>query len=267
MTSKINIPILFESDDFLAVNKPAGLIVHHDGRTKEPALVDWIVEKYPELKDVGEPMGQDKEYGIKNMETEEDSDFIPDSTFKIPNSIAILRPGIVHRIDRDTSGVLLIAKNQHAFGYLKKQFQKRAIRKIYHAFVYGELKQDHGWIERPIGRSKNDFRRWTAERGVRGEMREARTFYAVLERKHGLTFVEVQPKTGRTHQIRVHFKAISHPVVCDKLYAPRRECLLGFGRTALHARSIAFTDLGGKKITVEAPYPEDFIEAIKQFKV
>lgn len=237
----MQIPILFESKDYLVLNKPAGLVVHADGRTAEPTLTDWILEKYPELKSVGEPL-------------------------LLSNGKTILRPGIVHRIDRETSGVIVVAKNDHAFGFLKKQFKKREVRKIYHVFVYGEMKQSDGWIDRPIGRSKNDFRRYTAERGVRGEIREALTYYRVLEKRNGITFAEIQPKTGRTHQIRVHLKAIGYPVVADTLYAPKKDPVLGFTRTALHARSIEFRDLENKVVKVEAPYPEDFERGIQEFK-
>ncbi len=236
-----SIEVLYEDSDCLVINKPAGLVVHPDGRTKEPALTDWILEKYPEIKNVGEPLT------LQNGET-------------------IFRPGIVHRLDRETSGALIIAKTQEMFLRLKKQFQEKEISKIYHAFVYGRVKNDEGIIDRRIGRSKNDFRQWSAQRGAKGEMREAVTEYRVLERGKDVSLVEVTPKTGRTHQIRVHFKAINYPVVCDKLYAPKRECLLGFGRTALHSRSLEFSLLDGKRVKVEAPYPKDFNGAIEVFK-
>jgi 23S rRNA pseudouridine1911/1915/1917 synthase len=234
-----DITILFEDNDIVAINKPAGLVVHADGKTKEPALTDWIMKKYPEALHVGEPIV------TSAGET-------------------ILRPGIVHRIDRETSGVLLIAKNAAAFIHLKTQFQEREVAKKYNAFVYGEMKQDEGVIDRPIGRSKNDFRKWTAQRGARGTMRDAVTEYTVLARGKGATFVEARPKTGRTHQIRVHFKAINYPVVGDSLYAENKPAILGFERLALHARSIEFVSIKGKKITVEAPLPSDFEWAQKE---
>lgn len=233
--------ILYEDNDIVAINKPAGLVVHYDGKTKEDSVSSWVAENYPEVSDVGEPI-------------------------ILSNGQKIIRPGIVHRIDRETSGVLLVAKNKEAFFFLKKQFQEHKISKTYHAFVYGKIdlpKKETAIINRPIGRSKNDFRKWTAERGARGEMRESVTEYKVLNFCDQYSFVEVYPKTGRTHQIRVHFKAINHPVVCDRLYAPKRESILGFERLALHASSIQFeTILGGKK-TIEAPFPKDFVEAMK----
>lgn len=229
--------ILYEDEDILAINKPAGLVVHSDGRTKEKTVADWFVSKYPEAALVGEPME------LKNGET-------------------VTRPGIVHRIDRDTSGVLLLAKSHAGHALLKEQFQDRAIDKVYHAFLYGSLKDDHGTINLPITKSATDFRKWSANRGGRGEARDAVTYYQVLKRTPEVTLVEAKPKTGRTHQIRVHFKAMQRPVVGDQLYAKGKPGLLGFKRLALHARSATFTNHAGKKITVVAPYPEDFKHAM-----
>jgi len=200
--------------------------------------VDWVLKKYPKIKDVGEPG-------------------------RAANGETIFRPGIVHRLDRETSGVMLIAKTLKSFENLKKQFQNHTIKKIYHAFVFGEVKLDSGTVDRPIGRSSKDFRRWSAQRGARGEMREAVTDYKVLSRGKGYSFVEVSPKTGRTHQIRVHFKAINYPLVADSLYGPKKENTLGFQRLALHSCQITFSDIKGKNHTITAPYPEDFAGAIK----
>lgn len=229
--------ILYEDSDVLAINKPAGLVVHSDGKTDEPNLVDWLLLKYPEMKNVGEPG--------RNAKGEE-----------------VLRSGIVHRLDRDTSGVMLVAKNQESFMNLKSQFQNHEVKKTYQAFLIGELKTDERVIDRPIGRSSKDFRMWSAQRGARGELREAVTEYKVLNRKDGYTLVEVSPKTGRTHQIRVHFKAISYPLVGDPLYAPTTDNKLGFERTALHSYRVTFRGLDGEARTVTAPYPEDFSSAV-----
>jgi 23S rRNA pseudouridine1911/1915/1917 synthase len=233
----MEIPIIFENDEVLVVDKPAGLVVHSDGKTKEPNLTDWVVEKYPMVVDVGEPAVYDGK--------------------------EIARPGIVHRLDRETSGVIMLAKTQESFENLKKQFQDREMEKTYNAFVYGSVKNEEDTIDRPIGKSKSDFRKWSAQRGARGVMREAVTDYKVLEKNKDFSYVEVSPKTGRTHQIRVHFKAINYPVVCDKLYAPKRDCALGFDRLALHAKSITFSLLNGESVTVEADLPKDFQEAVK----
>lgn len=233
--------ILYENEDVVAVNKPAGLIVHGDGKTVEPTLVDWILKKYPEIKEVGE-------HG------------------RAANGETIIRSGIVHRLDRDTSGVILVAKTQKSFENLKKQFQNHEIKKIYHAFVVGQMKNLEGTIDRPIGRSNKDFRMWSAQRGARGEMREAVTNYKVITKTPEYSFVEIYPKTGRTHQIRVHFKAISYPLVCDSLYSPKHKNTLGFERLALHSYEVTFTDLDGEIHTVTAPYPNDFEQAIKSLQ-
>lgn len=263
-----SVPILYEDADVLVINKPAGLVVHSDGRTKEPTVVDWILAHRPHIKGVGD----DKEFRIKNIEygKKQDNSSAPNSKFHVPDS-ATLRPGIVHRLDRETSGALLIAKNQTAFARLKKQFQRQQVHKIYHAFVYGSVKHKEGIIDRPIARSGSNSILWSSTRGKKGEEREAVTEYGVISRfkdKTGLgfSFLELRPHTGRTHQIRVHLKAINYPVVCDKLYAPNKPCALGFNRLALHSRSLYFTLPSGKAIMIEAPYPADFKEALKIFK-
>lgn len=142
------------------------------------------------------------------------------------------------------------------------------MQKTYHAFVYGIVKEDDAIIDRPIARSRKDFRKWSAQRGARGDVREAVTEYRVLSRLENerATFVEALPKTGRTHQIRVHFKAINHPVVCDSLYAPKGQPILGFKRLALHARSLEFTNIDGQHIKVEAPYPNDFKHVVASLR-
>jgi 23S rRNA pseudouridine1911/1915/1917 synthase len=248
----MNIETLYEDDDILVVNKPAGLVVHPDGRTQEPSVSEWFAERYPESRDVGEHIEK-------------------------TSGEVIERHGVVHRIDRDTSGILLLAKTREGYECLKEQFKNREVEKAYHAFVYGSVKDDRGTINLPIGRSSGDFRKWKAatlslllgKGKVRGEVREAITYYEVLKRSPdnspagGWTFVEAKPKTGRTHQIRVHFQAIHHPVVADALYAASKPKLLGFERLALHARKIGFKNVQGEKIEVEAPYPEDFQKALK----
>jgi len=233
---------LKETNNLLFINKPSGLVVHPDGRTKEETLCDWILENYPEVKGVGEPL------------------ILSDGT-------VVDKPGIVHRLDRDTSGVMVIAKTQEAFLHLKEQFKNHSVKKEYHAFVYGHLKEDEGTIDRPIGKSKKDFRQWSAQRGARGMMRSAVTNFKVIERGESdgerVTLVAVMPETGRTHQIRVHMKAINHPLVSDTLYAPKRPSVLGFTRTALHAVSLTVSDIDGESISVQAPYSPDFESALK----
>jgi 23S rRNA pseudouridine1911/1915/1917 synthase len=235
----MEVPIIYEDTDVVVVNKPAGIVVHGDGRTVEPTLVDWIKNRYPALEGVGEPM-------------------------TLSNGSVIDRPGIVHRLDRETSGVLVVAKSAEAFAYLKEQFQGRHITKQYNAFVYGSLPQREGVIDLPIGKSRGDFRRWSAQQGTRGVLREAVTAYSVVREGTHASFIDVEPKTGRTHQIRVHFKAINHPVVCDQLYATGRPCLFGFERLALHARLLRLTLPGGVVLAAEAPLPDDFERALQE---
>lgn len=242
----MQIPILYEDDEVIAVNKPAGLVVHPDGRTKEPTLADWLLENYPSVRGVGE-------------------------TIPLTNGGVIEKWGIVHRIDRDTSGVLLIAKTQESFLSLKSQFQARTIKKSYRTFAQGIFKEKNGTIDKKIGRSTSDFRKWSAEYGARGELREAVTDYRVIgEGEAGgtkLSYLEVNPHTGRTHQIRVHLKAVGHPILCDKLYAPKSSCLLGFGRTALHAYSVSFKGMNKVVHTVEATLPEDFVKGLAELGI
>jgi 23S rRNA pseudouridine1911/1915/1917 synthase len=237
----MDIPVLYEDASILALNKPAGLIVHGDGKRSEPTLVDFVIARYPRVKGVGEMM------------------VAPDGT-------TIDRSGVVHRIDRETSGVILFAKTQEAFLYLKRQFQSRQVKKRYHAFIWGTMRDVRGTIDRPIGRSPRDVRKWSAGRGARGEMRPAITRWRVMSVGGGISFIEALPVTGRTHQIRVHFLAVNHPIVGDSLYAPARESALGFSRLALHARGIMFRISGGREVMVEAPYPDDFAKGIEAHK-
>ncbi len=233
--------ILYEDNEVVAINKPSGLVVHSDGKTEEKTLVDWLIQKYPEIKEVGE-------------------------SGRTSTGDIVLRSGIVHRLDRETSGVMVVAKTEESFQNLKKQFQNHKIKKTYNAFVWGEMKNDEGVINRPISRSGKDFRMWTAQRGGRGLEREAETYYKVLNKKRGYSFVEVRPKTGRTHQIRVHLKAINHPLVADKLYGPKKENDLGFTRLALHSKTLIFKTAMGEEITVFAPYPDDFNTGISMLQ-
>lgn len=232
----MKIKSIFEDKDVLVIDKPSGISVHPDGRTKEKTITDWILKNYPKMKDVGEPM------------------FFEEKEIK--------RPGVVHRLDKDTSGVLVLAKNKKMYEFLKNQFQNREIKKVYNAIVSGWVKNDRGIINKTIGRSPNDFRKKLAGRGARGELRESITEYRVLKRfKIGVnkfTSLEVRPKTGRTHQIRVHMKFINHPVVCDSLYNAGGLCPKGIPRMALHARSITFKNLKEEIEKIESPLPKEF---------
>jgi len=252
MNTKPFITILFENEDIVAINKPAGIMVHGDGKSPEYTIADWMLETYPASRSVGEPI-------------------MLRTTVAGPNSSTsvIMRPGIVHRLDKETSGVMLLAKTQQGFEHLKQQFKNRTIAKTYRAFVYNNIKEDALTIQLSIGRSSKDVRRWSAGKDARGELREALTNLRVLGRGQAdgehVTFIQADPKTGRTHQIRVHAKAIDRPLVGDALYAPGRKPVLGFKRLALHAVRIAFDDLTGERIEVEAPYPDDFKQAVERF--
>lgn len=231
----------------IAIDKPSGVSVHQDGKSKEETISDWFIKKYPKSKDVGESI------------------FVDGKEIK--------KPGIVHRLDKETSGVLLLVKNQKTFEFLKNQFSNREIKKTYNAIVSGFVKDDRGTIRKEIGRSPNDFRKRLAGRGARGELREAITEYSVLKRfesetENGIslskfTYLEVRPKTGRTHQIRVHMKFINHPVVGDTLYNPKQTFIKGLHRLALHARKIEFKNLKGEILKIEATLPKEFEKVIK----
>ncbi|OGI74598.1 hypothetical protein A2737_01560 [Candidatus Nomurabacteria bacterium RIFCSPHIGHO2_01_FULL_41_71] len=241
----MRIKILYEDANILAIDKPSGILVNKIEKEKEKSVFDYFLKKYPKLE-------------------------------------------LAHRLDKETSGVMILAKNQKAHEFLKKQFKDRQIKKIYNAIVSGYVKNDHGIINKSIGRSPRDFRRRLAGRGARGEMREAITEYKVLKRfkascvqnfsrftlkgsdtdknfEHTapFTFLEVRPKTGRTHQIRVHMKYLNHPVVCDSLYNPNGLCPKNISRLALHAKSIEFRNLSGKIIKVESPLPKEFNSLIR----
>lgn len=236
-----NIKKIYEDDEVVAINKPSGILVHADGVLKNKTVTDWVLANYPEAINVGE------EAMLKNGEV-------------------IKRPGIVHRLDKDTSGALLICKTEKAYEYFKELFQNKNIKKEYHALVYGVVKNDSGIIDKPIGRHPADFRRRLAEEGARGELREAITKYEVIKRGKEASFIHAYPLTGRTHQIRVHLKSINHPVVCDSLYAPKGACLFGINRLALHAYKITWKNMAGAEQTAVAPYPEDFRGALSEFE-
>ncbi len=243
----ITTPVIYEDEHVLVLNKPAGISVHGNGKTKEYTVADWILKKYPNLASVGEAQGGE--------------DDIP-------------RPGIVHRLDKETSGVLVVAKDQPAYVFLKKQFAGRTAAKTYRAFAYGTFKEKRGIINKPIGRSAGAFAGRAAGERARGLVRDAVTVYKVIRagkdakargETRAISYLELFPKTGRTHQIRVHLTAVQHPVICDSLYAPRRETALGFTRLALHAYSLEINlpYKGGRKVFT-APLPKDFLTAEKR---
>ena len=223
--------VLYEDAHIVAIDKPAGLVVHQGVGTEE-TLVDWILERYPEMREVGE------------------------------SDCQLLRPGMVHRLDKETSGVMVLARQQEVFTTLKKHFQKGKVEKEYHAFVYGEPRVARGTVSLSIGKSRSDFRRFSV-RHTRGMLREARTEYVVVGScTVGASFVRFYPKTGRTHQIRVHAESMHTPIVGDSLYAASQQPMLGFSRLALHSRRISLqTHWYDETLHLVAPHPPDFLEA------
>ena len=230
------VEIIFENEDFLAINKPAGLLVHPTNISEEKTLVDWIAEKYPEIIGVGDA----------SSESEQE----------------ILRPGIVHRLDRDTSGIMLIAKNNDTFFYLKNLFQEKKIKKNYSALVFGNFSEKSGVIDKPIGIKSSSIKRSTAAKKIR-DVKEAQTEYRViknyfLDNGRKFAFLEVYPKTGRTNQIRVHLASIGHSVVGDKVYGSQKlHSPEGLDRMFLHAFGLEMPLKDGSLIRLEADLPDD----------
>jgi 23S rRNA pseudouridine1911/1915/1917 synthase len=216
--------VLYEDEHVLAIDKPAGLVVHPAPGARRGTLVNALVHRMGTLAGVGDPE----------------------------------RPGIVHRLDRDTSGVLLVARTPAALEALARQFRARSIEKRYVAIVRGALRPPSGMIDRPIGRHPRERKRMSV-RSRRG--RAAVTRWIVLERLPGATLVQLRPETGRTHQLRVHLAALGHPILGDRVYGVRRGARPGeatCARQALHAAEIAFSHpASGARIVVRAPLPPD----------
>lgn len=221
--------IIYEDQYLIGISKPAGLLVHSiRGHENEPTLVHWLIKKYPEIAGIGDE----------------------------PKT----RPGIVHRLDKDTSGVMIVARTQEAFGALKKIFQGHEMKKTYVALIHGALKEKNGIIDKPIGIKTGSVKRSVHSNKM---AKEAITEYEVQKEvsKNGETFslLKVSPRTGRTHQIRVHLASIGHPVVGDRLYRDKKDAS-GLGRQFLHADSIEFAlpkEFGGKRLLLSADMPED----------
>ena len=175
----------------------------------------------------------------------------------------------MHRLDRDTSGVLLFAKNLTAYEFLRKAFHDREVQKTYVAVVHGAVKAKKGTIDFDIGRSRSDFRLRSAQPKAKGRLREALTRYEVVDttEENGKLYslLVVKPETGRTHQIRVHLKAIHHPIVGDKLYAPNQVQALGLERLALHAYELDLPLPEGGRVVARAPLGEELYQGIAHF--
>jgi 23S rRNA pseudouridine1911/1915/1917 synthase len=233
----IPLDILFEDEALLVLNKPAGLVVHPAAGHEEHTLVNALLHHCEgELSGIG----------------------------------GVARPGIVHRLDKETSGCLVVAKNDETHLALSSQFASRKVEKIYQAIVCGEMQRDKGEIRAAIARHPSHRKRMAVSDDTG---REARTSYRVLERLRATTFVEAGLHTGRTHQIRVHFQHLGYPLVGDVTYGQRQnrrlEELVGFTapRVMLHAYELAFIHpRSGKRVHFEATLPQDFEEILKALR-
>jgi 23S rRNA pseudouridine1911/1915/1917 synthase len=234
----IPLDVLYEDEDVIAINKPAGMSVHAGAGTSHGTLVNALLGRGQALAQSDDP----------------------------------LRPGIVHRLDKATSGIVLVAKSDFAHGKLSEAFRLRAIQKIYVALVQGRMEEQRGRIELAIARDPKHRTRMTAKRAnLLPNARAARTDWRVLARIDTTSLLQMQLHTGRTHQIRVHVAALRHPVVGDTLYGAAgqlhvgRTTLSSLGRNFLHAAKIGFTQPhSGKRIELTAPLPVELREYLRK---
>ena len=232
----MELKVIYEDKDILVIDKPTGIMVFPAGKEKEKTLIDFLLEKFPNLKNVGDKP----------------------------------RYGIIHRLDKDTSGILLIAKNKKALEFFQKQFKKRKVLKRYLALVVGNIKENRGKIETLIGRSLKNRKKQRVylpfEPLAKGrKLRKAITEYRVLERFKNFTLIEAIPKTGRKHQIRVHFSHLGHPVAGDRIYGfknqPRPKNL---NRLFLHSHYLKIKLPKGEEIEIESALPKDLKEVLEK---
>jgi len=229
----IPLDIVYEDADLIVINKPAGMVVHPAAGHDSGTLVNALLSHCPELRGVGEEM----------------------------------RWGIVHRLDKDTSGLILVAKTGAARENLQRQFKNRSVAKVYLALVEGHLTPPQGLIDVPIGRDKVRRKRMT----VVPDGRPSRTMYKAIEffvkSQRSYTLVEVRPQTGRTHQIRVHLAWLKFPVVGDTVYGHRRKTTLPLKRHFLHAQSLTFRlPSDGREVTFTAPLPSDLASVLEALR-
>jgi 23S rRNA pseudouridine1911/1915/1917 synthase len=223
----IPIEILYEDQSLLVINKPAGLVVHPAAGHWKGTLVNALLHHFKQL-----------------------------------SSIDPTRPGIIHRLDKDTSGLLLVAKNDYSHLQLSKQLKNREIKKDYAVLVYGRIMQNEGIIDKPIGRHPKDRKKM----GIIPSGREAVTRFKVLKRFNAHTFLECRIETGRTHQIRVHLSSIGHPVVGDSLYGRKKDDLAD--RQMLHSWKIKFDHPEtSQEMKFEANFPYDFEKVLMHLQV
>jgi 23S rRNA pseudouridine1911/1915/1917 synthase len=237
----IPLEVLYEDEDVIAINKPAGMTVHAGAGNSHGTLVNALLGRGQTLSQTNDP----------------------------------LRPGIVHRLDKETSGILLVAKNDFAHARLSEAFRQRAIRKMYIALVQGQMEEDSGRIELAIARDPNRRTRMTAKRAtLLPNSRPARTDWRLLARIDSTSLLEIRLHTGRTHQIRVHFSALRHHVVGDTLYGAAGQLHVGhttlpaLNRNFLHAAKVGFTQpRSGQTIELTAPLPEELREYLRNLAV
>ncbi|HZH60570.1 MAG TPA: RluA family pseudouridine synthase [Metabacillus sp.] len=228
IAEEMNLDIYYEDQDVLVVNKPKGMVVHPAPGHMSGTLVNGLMAHCKDLSGIN----------------------------------GVLRPGIVHRIDKDTSGLLMVAKNDMAHESLVQQLVDKTVTRRYKALVHGVIQHDHGTINAPIGRDKVDRQSMTV---TNVSSKEAVTHFRVLERFDQYTFVECQLETGRTHQIRVHMKYIGYPLVGDPKYGPKKT--LQINGQALHAGILGFEHPRTKEyLEFEAPLPVEFVSVLKQIK-
>ena len=228
--NNIQLDILFENNDFLVINKHSGIVVHPSESTPAHTIVNALIAHYPNISEVGDDAK---------------------------------RPGIVHRLDKDVSGVMVIAKNQKSFEFLKLQFQDRKIRKKYTALVYGKMNPSDGMISAPIGRSTSQPNRMSVKKI--GEGKEAITLYKTIKIFNNYSLLEIETKTGRTHQIRVHLLSRGNPIVGDNTYFLKKaKKKAELNRIFLHAYSIQFRGLNGDLLRFKADIPTDLKLFLKQ---
>ena len=227
----IPLDIYYEDSDLLVVNKPKGMVVHPANGNENGTLVNALMFHC-----------KDSLSGINGE----------------------IRPGIVHRIDKDTSGLLVIAKNDIAHEHLAKQFKDHTINRIYYAIVYGNVKEDCGDIEAPIGRHKTDRKKFCI---TQTNSKYAFTHYDVIEKLKGYTLIKCKLKTGRTHQIRVHMQSIGHPLAGDPVYGPKN-CITELKGQALHAGVLGFIHpTSGEYIEFSSEWPAEFEKFYNKVKL
>jgi 23S rRNA pseudouridine1911/1915/1917 synthase len=223
----MDLDIYFEDQDVIVVNKPKGMVVHPAPGHLTGTLVNGLMAHCKDLSGIN----------------------------------GVLRPGIVHRIDKDTSGLLMVAKNDYAHEHLVNQLVAKTVTRRYRAVVHGNIPHDYGTINAPIARDPKERQSMT----VVDNGKHAITHFQVLERFQDFTFVECQLETGRTHQIRVHMKYIGYPLAGDPKYGPRKT--LDFGGQALHAGILGFNHpRTGEYLEFEAPLPQDFVELLDNLR-